>query len=100
MTDKIREGFEKHFPAPVGVYWSEDRQKYLSDIGEYGYYNARGAEEHTRMLSVWKASREGVVIELPDHLGMPETTLEGDELYYLGIEATRDYLEHQGFKVT
>lgn len=68
MSDLIREEFEKNYKSPLGCYWN-------SMTGEYGqsWDELMGDDDldkeiriHNDRFLVWQASRECLVIELPE----------------------------------
>lgn len=60
MNDKMREEFEARFPIPMYVFWHDETQHYMSHGNPLGCLTYRGRWEG------WQASRESLVIELPE----------------------------------
>lgn len=90
--EKMREEFEARYPMPFACGWNSKTKEY-----DCIWYEHHGDEEveakilqHNDRLSVWVASRESLVIELPK-----SRTLAGRGY----IDNCREAIEAQGLKV-
>ncbi|MCO8166860.1 hypothetical protein NJC40_03585 [Pseudomonas sp. 21LCFQ02] len=62
-----RQQFEARYPIPTGVEWSEEEGRYQPVDGKYvAGFSIRQYEAHIGAWGVWKASREDVVVKLPE----------------------------------
>lgn len=61
-----REQFEDRYPIPTGVEWSDEEGRYQPIDGKYvAGFSVRQYEAYIGAWGVWKASREDVVVALP-----------------------------------
>lgn len=101
-TNKMRAQFEQAYPAPEGVTWSPDAQRYvlthlkLCTVSQY--------EQHVERWVCWRASREAVVVHMPNRASEAYREefddVEGgsfNEAAY--IRDVRKVIEAQGLKV-
>ena len=88
-TNKMREQFEAKFETPHGVFWCDDRDRYLTTSAHVACVQHQGRWEG------WQASREAVVVELPRITGHEYDPL-ADADYR---EGCREAIEAQGLKV-
>ncbi|MBX8534556.1 hypothetical protein K5D33_07435 [Pseudomonas cichorii] len=62
-----REQFEARYPIPEGIEWSTEDGRYQPVGGKYvAGLSLRIYEVYVSAWGVWKASREDVVVALPD----------------------------------
>ncbi len=102
-TNKMREQFEAKFPIPAGVAWKESIGMYeVVDIWKLDQAITIG--KYNWLWEGWQASREVVVVQLPNRAS--ETYLEEfddveggsfNEVAY--IRDVRTAIEAQGLKV-
>lgn len=59
-----REQFESRFPVPEGVAWNPETSRYV--LTELRKSRVHTYESHVERWVVWQASRETLVIELPN----------------------------------
>lgn len=96
-----REQFESRYPVPQGVEWNPESSRYalveISTARNTGSTIAR-YEAYVHSWSVWKASREDVVVELPDSF----TYHDGSEITRAVIVADKliESLESAGLRVS
>ncbi len=117
-TNKMREQFEKRIHQPAGSYWCEKDRTY-----RYEDYDTASSQIHEcqwqAWIAAWQASREAVVVELPealssaalDEVEVAEALLAGQGLSNLAgaigcaylickeLPAIRSAIEAQGLKV-
>ena len=86
MSDLMREEFEKRFPVPFNADWSYEMQRYEWNEKDN---SLSAAMEHNKIFEAWQASRECLVIELPDSVTNSGTAY---------IETIRAFIEKQGIK--
>ena len=93
MSDLIREEFEKNYKSPLGCYWN-------SMTGEYGqsWDELMGDDDldkeiriHNDRFLVWQASREFLVIELPER--GPSFTVAGVTCFSLKNEGRNEAIK-------
>lgn len=73
--EKMREGFESVFPRPKNVTWTNGEYRYFIDVP--GAAMIDFIEFNSRWIG-WQASRESLVIELPEALdAKPYACYEG-----------------------
>ncbi|MCV4287897.1 hypothetical protein OH708_08270 [Pseudomonas capsici] len=94
-----REQFESRYPVPEGVEWNPSDGRYQTVGGKY----VAGLELHVYGVyvsawGVWKASREDLVVELPDFF----TYHDGSEITRAVIDADKLVvsLESAGLRVS
>ena len=100
-TNKMREQFESKFQTPIGMAWCDVAQQYVKALGCICPLTAITA--HNQLWKCWQASREAVVVELPE----PETidvdcdeSLEMEPEEYEVLEASHGarWSEHSRLK--
>lgn len=102
-TNKMREQFEAKFPVPSGIAWDESLGMYkVVDI--WKLVSTLQIGEHNSRWQGWQASREAVVVELPNRAAEAYREefddMEGgsfNEAAY--IRDVRKAIEAQGLKV-
>lgn len=85
-TNKMREQFEAKFGRPHGVYWHPPFSRYMTTS------NHVACVEHQGRWEGWQASRQAVVVELPESSG-----ISGDGIGAIAV--CRRAIEAQGLKV-
>lgn len=99
-----REQFEARYPVPEGVQWSPESSRYalveISTARNTGSTIAR-YEAYVHSWSVWKASREDVVVALPEII----TCVAPDEIVTRAcrnnaINECRTAIESAGLRVS
>lgn len=96
-NDKMREEFEAKFPLPAGVAWKESIGMYeVVDIWKLDQTITIG--KYNWLWEGWQASREALVIELPDddYLNRESVFVQG---YIEGVRLTKEAIEAAGVKV-
>ena len=90
MRDISREQFEQRYPVPEGACWNAEQGRYvlfhlkLCTVAKY--------ERFVESWVCWQASREAVVVELPQ-------PFEGDDFTMYDGKEIRAAIEAQGLKV-
>lgn len=93
INDKMREEFEAKFPLPAGVAWKESIGMYeVVDIWKLDQAITIG--KYNWLWEGWQASREALVIELPEHYQYDNP---GEAFH--AIKDCREAIEAAGVKV-
>lgn len=84
MSDRMREDFEARFPTPEDVVWAGNEYRFVGKTPSQGmiYFI-----EFNSKWEGWQASRESLVIELPELLQTKpyQTVDRGSENYKSGF---------------
>ncbi|MFK3815110.1 hypothetical protein ACI2KG_00620 [Pseudomonas sp. NPDC089407] len=101
-TKNMRPQFEERYPVPEGVAWNSDSQRYV--LTHLKICTVSQYEKHVERWMCWRASREAVVVQMPDRTSEAYCEefddVEGgsfNEAAY--IRDVRKVIEAQGLKV-
>lgn len=95
MSDLMREQFEKRYPVPFNTEWSEKMKRYVWNEKDN---SLSAAMEHNKIFDAWQASRESLVIELPEKARITDPS----DMLFIGsngaINKCRDAIHAAGVK--
>ncbi|MDD2108983.1 hypothetical protein [Pseudomonas asiatica] len=101
-TKNMRAQFEERYPVPEGVAWNPDSQRYV--LTHLKICTVSQYEQHVERWVCWRASREAVVVQMPNRASEAYheefDDVEGgsfNEAAY--IRDVRKAIEAQGLKV-
>lgn len=100
-TNKMREQFEEKFPTPIGMAWCDVAQQYVKALGCICPPTAITA--YNQLWKCWQASREAVVVELPELRSVPDRDCWARTNglgFNNALKEARQVIEAQGLKVT
>lgn len=93
MSDLMREQFEKKYKAPAGCRWNSMTEDYGQSWDELSGDDdiEKEIRIHNDRFLVWKASREYLVIELPEQ--GPSFTVDGVNSFSLKNEGRNEAIK-------